>query len=507
MRGPRFSPSADDGLLVSFDAIGFDDLHALAAETRSLEGVVAAIVGHSSILVLAADASTTASLRTSIEALLARDLMPRSRPDVARHELAVDFSPEHAPDLPLLLARASLSKEAFLSRVSTLELRARYLGFLPGFAYLEGWPEEWSMPRRSVVRERVPAGSLGVAGAMAGFYPGESPGGWNLVGRSGVTLWDPCAARPNVIAAGDLVTIRSAPLVAMTSVPPKLHDATEPLVKVLAPGVASVLAGAPAIERYQFGIAPGGVFDLPSMHLANRLVGNDGGEMLVECAALGPRLRFLHGSAVALAGAAVEATVDGVRVPMRTRVAVATGSTLEVGPIRGGMRVVVAVRGGLTAGEPRWAARPARLAKGDAICGAGAAESRSPLLPPPSGDRFAIAAFGGPHDVDATLVAQIVDREWTVTPSLDRTGVRLAAGAPPAGLPALLPSCGMRFGSVQWHPGGELVVMGPDHPVTGGYLQPLTVPVREMWKVAQLAPGDRVRFQIVRRPSRSSLKS
>jgi allophanate hydrolase subunit 2 len=57
----------------------------------------------------------------------------------------------------------------------------------------------------------------------------------------------------------------------------------------------------------------------------------------------------------------------------------------------------------------------------------------------------------------------------------------------------------MRPGSVQWHPGGELVVMGPDHPLTGGYLQPLTVPLREMWKVAQLAPGERARFVLLGR--------
>jgi len=233
------------------------------------------------------------------------------------------------------------------------------------------------------------------------------------------------------------------------------------------------------------------------MRIANRLAGNDDGAMLLECAALGPRLLFARDCAIAIAGAEVEATVDGVRVPMRARLDVARGSTLDVGPIRGGMRAVIAVRGGLASVEPRWSARPRRLAKGDTICGAGGTARCLPLLPPPSGDRLSIEAYAGPHEVTATLLAHLVGRQWTVTPSLDRTGVRLASGPAPPELPALLPSCGMRAGTVQWHPGGELVVMGPDHPITGGYLQPLTVSRREMWKVAQLAPGERVRFKIV----------
>ena len=85
------------------------------------------------------------------------------------------------------------------------------------------------------------------------------------------------------------------------------------------------------------------------------------------------------------------------------------------------------------------------------------------------------------------------DSEWEVTPQLDRVGIRLRPlhGVPPD-IPADLPSIGVQFGSVQWHPDGTLVLMGPDHPVTGGYLQPVTVISSERWKLAQLAPGERV---------------
>ena len=64
-------------------------------------------------------------------------------------------------------------------------------------------------------------------------------------------------------------------------------------------------------------------------------------------------------------------------------------------------------------------------------------------------------------------------------------------------LPADLPSLGAQFGTLQWHADGTLMALGPDHPVTGGYLQPATVISSERWKLAQLAPGDRVRLVAV----------
>ena len=89
------------------------------------------------------------------------------------------------PDLPELLAKTAVSLATTSSqRVATLRLTARYLGFRGGFAYLDGWPEEWSMPRRPTSRP-VARGSFAIAGNVAGFYPIDSPGGWNILGANG----------------------------------------------------------------------------------------------------------------------------------------------------------------------------------------------------------------------------------------------------------------------------------------------------------------------------------
>nr|MDP9361948.1 biotin-dependent carboxyltransferase family protein [Acidobacteriota bacterium] len=102
----------------------------------------------------------------------------------------------------------------------------------------------------------------------------------------------------------------------------------------------------------------------------------------------------------------------------------------------------------------------------------------------------------GPHD------APPLPDEWEVTSELNRVGIRLRrrAGGGPAGEPPALrelPSCGMQFGTLQWHPDGSLVAMGPDHPVTGGYLQPATIVSDDVWKLAQLAPGERIRLEVL----------
>ncbi|MGZ5474638.1 MAG: hypothetical protein ACXWG4_11830, partial [Thermoanaerobaculia bacterium] len=106
-------------------------------------------------------------------------------------------------------------------------------------------------------------------------------------------------------------------------------------------------------------------------------------------------------------------------------------------------------------------------------------------------DRTLIRAMNGPHDLGLTRV------ECEVTPQLDRVGIRLRPLQPlHVQIPADLKSIGMQCGTVQLHPDGSLVAMGPDHPVTGGYLQPLTVLWTERWKLAQLVPGEKVVFHL-----------
>ncbi|MGW0434709.1 5-oxoprolinase subunit B family protein [Micromonospora sp. NPDC003197] len=93
-------------------------------------------------------------------------------------------------DLPEVAALWDVTVEAAVERLTSTEFRVAFCGFAPGFAYLTGLPEQWAVPRLATPRTTVPAGSVALAGAYTGIYPNASPGGWRLVGRTEVTLFD-----------------------------------------------------------------------------------------------------------------------------------------------------------------------------------------------------------------------------------------------------------------------------------------------------------------------------
>jgi len=105
-------------------------------------------------------------------------------------------------DLPAVAAHWGVDVPAAVHRLSSAELRVAFCGFAPGFAYLTGLPPEWDVPRLPAPRPRVPAGSVALAGGYAGIYPTASPGGWRLVGRTDVVLFDVHRDPPALLAPG-----------------------------------------------------------------------------------------------------------------------------------------------------------------------------------------------------------------------------------------------------------------------------------------------------------------
>jgi KipI family sensor histidine kinase inhibitor len=120
--------------------------------------------------------------------------------------LPVCFDADFAPDLPRLAEAKGLPPEEVIQRLLAATFRVYMLGFQPGFPYMGGVPPELHMPRLPAPRQKVPAQSLAVAGEMCAVYPWESPGGWNLIGRTPVVLFDlRHADQPALLAAGDSV--------------------------------------------------------------------------------------------------------------------------------------------------------------------------------------------------------------------------------------------------------------------------------------------------------------
>jgi inhibitor of KinA len=120
-------------------------------------------------------------------------------------EIPVAYGGECGPDLSAVAAFAGLSVEEAVALHHSVAYRCYMLGFSPGFPYLGRVPEAIAMPRLSEPRARVPAGSVGIAGSQTGIYPHDSPGGWRLIGRTPLRLYDPGRTEPFLIRAGDQI--------------------------------------------------------------------------------------------------------------------------------------------------------------------------------------------------------------------------------------------------------------------------------------------------------------
>ena len=112
---------------------------------------------------------------------------------------------EFAPDLEPIAASAGWTIQTAVERLAAATYHVAFLGFAPGFPYLLGLPPELAAPRLARPRVRVPAGSLAIAGAQAGIYPAETPGGWRLVGRTPLRLFEPAREPMSLLLPGDEV--------------------------------------------------------------------------------------------------------------------------------------------------------------------------------------------------------------------------------------------------------------------------------------------------------------
>src|SRR5262245_33192773 len=125
-----------------------------------------------------------------------------------RVTLPVCYGGEPGPDLEFVAAHHQLSAQEVIELHSRPEYLVYMIGFAPGFPYLGGLPERLATPRLEKPRIAVPKGSVGIGGAQTGVYSVDSPGGWRIIGRTPVPLYDPKQERPSLLEAGDHLRFR-----------------------------------------------------------------------------------------------------------------------------------------------------------------------------------------------------------------------------------------------------------------------------------------------------------
>ncbi len=214
---PRIVELGDAALTLEFGDRIDRELHArvMAAQAAlpALAGIADVVPTYRSLTVhfdplQLPHARLAAELRAAAEKPMEKSVLAGRR-----WEIPVCFGGDFGPDLAAVSTATGRSEQDIIDTLCCLELRVFLIGFLPGFPYLGELPDWLRLPRLTTPRTAVPANSVAIAGAQAAIYPWQSPGGWHLLGRTPLCLFDANnAARPALLAPGDSVSFRAITL-------------------------------------------------------------------------------------------------------------------------------------------------------------------------------------------------------------------------------------------------------------------------------------------------------
>ena len=218
--GPGFSiePLGESALLLRFgeglDVATNTRVHAASAALQAahLPGIVDIVPAYATLAlhydplawVDTRNGSPSAHVAAAVRAIF--ETPQTATPHKAAHvDIPVCYGGEYGADLDALARHAGLDSAEVITRHSEAAYTVAMLGFAPGFPYLLGLDPQLHMPRRASPRTRVPAGSIAIGGVQTGIYPTELPGGWQLIGRTPLALFDTRRDPPSLLVPGDRV--------------------------------------------------------------------------------------------------------------------------------------------------------------------------------------------------------------------------------------------------------------------------------------------------------------
>jgi len=521
------SPLGDSAVVISLgdaiDASTAAQVRALAAELGRMtrDGVVDIVPAFADVALFfdSAHVPDFEKLRIELAGAVERAEAATSGSADRAVEVPVCYGGEYGSDLGEVAVRAGLTPDEVARRHASGDYLVHAIGFMPGFPYLGGLAPELATPRRATPRARVPAGSVGIGGGQTGVYPLESPGGWNLIGRTPVRLFDPGRAEPAWLHLGDRVKFHAISPEAFrlaaqapTAAPRgnglegrgSTGGASGRRIEIFKPGMGCAVQDLGRVGWRASGVSLAGAADGFALRVANLLVGNPEGAAALEFALAGPELRFSHDTVVAVGGAEFEG------LPRWRPVQVAAGTTLKLGAARAGCRGCLAVAGGIDV-APVLGSRSTDLRAGFGGLGGRTLAAGDWLSVGSEGLRLQ----GGSWRIDERMLPEYsreavvrvvagaqagefapawLGAKFTVSRLSDRMGVRLEGPA--------LERCGGREllstpvvpGTIQVPPDGQPIVLLADAQTIGGYPQVAHVASVDLPLIAQLRPGDTVRF-------------
>jgi KipI family sensor histidine kinase inhibitor len=436
--------------------------------------------------------------------------------------IPVQYGGDMGPDLGDVAAFAGLSADEVVARHTGARYRVFMLGFLPGFAYMGTVDEAIAMPRHATPRVKVRAGSVGIAGRQTGVYPRDSPGGWRVIGRTPVTLFNPQRVPASLVAPGDTVRFVRDKIVSPAKAGYNNARSTtaghsDRSITILRPGLFTTIQDSGRWGHQASGVPVSGPMDRLSHRVANALVGNEHTAALLEATLAGPEIRIETRATLAVAGADLGARLDAEDVPLHRPVTCRPGAVLRFAERRSGARAYIAFGGGITV--------PAVLGSRatHTHCGLGGVDGRALA----AGDRLPLGnerpisswrvisaprrhiitggaklrVLPGPQldDFPTEALDTLRHTRFTVTSQSDRMGYRLSGGTIPRIVGREMISDVTFAGALQVPPSGDPILLMSDRQTTGGYPQLATVITADLPIAGQLAPGDWIEFEVCSR--------
>jgi len=207
----RIVPAGDSVVIVEFEEKIDPGVNARtiacanAIDAARIDGVRDVVPTYRSVAVYFDPLHTDSDALMAVIAHEAEQPAPPASAATTPVRIPVCYGGDFGPDLAAVATFAGLPVDEVIRAHSAATYRVFMLGFVPGFAYLGLVDERIAMPRHSTPRVRVPAGSVGIAGVQTGIYPTETPGGWQLIGRTPSKPFDPLRSEPFLMKAGDAV--------------------------------------------------------------------------------------------------------------------------------------------------------------------------------------------------------------------------------------------------------------------------------------------------------------
>lgn len=280
------------------------------------------------------------------------------------------------------------------------------------------------------------------------------------------------------------------------------------MIVVRRPGLLTTVQDLGRPGWAHLGVPHAGAVDVPSLRLANRLVGNAEEAAGLEITLAGPELVFSEATFVAVTGGAVTAEVAGRPLAMNAASCVPAGGVLSIGSLETGVRAYLGVRGGIDvplvldsrSTDTLSGLGPPKLAEGDRlpVGSLGTGEVWEELVPAPAVEpEPELRVVLGPREdrFEPAAVTRLCRTAWTVTTRSDRTGVRLEGPALKWREQRELRSEGMVTGAIQVPPDGQPILFLANHPTTGGYPVIAVVVEADLPLAAQARPGTPLRFR------------